>query len=85
MADTDFVTEAQINALITNIAASHTAYVFHGSNASTARPANVAVAIWVGDVEPINAIASTDFWNDTGGSPLFTAETIIDGGAAATF
>ena len=82
MADTDFVTVGQMNALITAIAASHTAYVFHGSTASTPRPANVAVVIWIGDVEPTNANTSTDFWNDTGGSPLFTAST-IDGGAAA--
>lgn len=65
MADTDFVTVGQINALVTAMASAHNKYVFHGATASTARPANVAVVIWVGTVAPTNANTSTDFWIDT--------------------
>jgi hypothetical protein len=40
-------------------------YIFHGAVGSTARPANVGVAIWVGTATPANAITATDFWIDT--------------------
>ena len=40
------------------------AVVEHGSDASAARPAGVAVALWYGTVEPTNA-ADNDHWYDT--------------------
>lgn len=68
MADTDFVTEAQVNALVTALAATAEAgakYVFHGATAGTSRPSFAGVVIWVGTVAPTNAVTSTDFWIDT--------------------
>jgi hypothetical protein len=38
--------------------------VFHGSTASTARPATAAVVYWIGSVEPENGLNS-DLWYDT--------------------
>jgi len=38
--------------------------VFHGANASTARPAGFLVVIWYGTVEPTNA-SNNDIWIDT--------------------
>lgn len=68
MADTDFVTEAQLNALVTALgtqAEKSPVYVFHGATAGTARPSFGGPVIWVGTVAPTNAIAATDFWIDT--------------------
>jgi hypothetical protein len=68
MADSDFATEAQLNALVTAVgAASKLAgiYVFHGATAGTARPSFGGTVIWVGTVAPSNAITARDFWIDT--------------------
>ena len=68
MADSDFATEGQLNALVTalaNAAKAHGTYVFHGSTAGTARPSVSGTVIWVGTVAPTNAITTKDFWIDT--------------------
>lgn len=68
MADSDFVTEAQLNALVTALGAQaekSPVYVFHGSTAGTARPSFGGTVVWVGTVAPTNAVTSTDFWIDT--------------------
>lgn len=68
MADSDFVTEAQMNSLVTALstqAEKSPVYVFHGSTAGTSRPSFGGTVIWVGTVAPSNAVTSTDFWIDT--------------------
>lgn len=39
-------------------------YVSHGSTAGTARPSVFAAVVWVGSVEPTNAV-NGDIWIDT--------------------
>lgn len=68
MANSDFATEGQINALVTAIAAAVEAscrMVFHGATGSTARPSFGGTVIWVGTATPANANTSLDFWIDT--------------------
>ena len=68
MADSDFVTEAQLNALVTALstqAEKSPVYVYHGSTAGTARPSFGGPVVWVGTVAPSNANTSLDFWIDT--------------------
>lgn len=38
-------------------------YVVHGSTAGTARPTTSGIVIWIGTVEPTNAV-NNDFWSD---------------------
>lgn len=38
--------------------------VIHGSTASTARPTGFNVVVWIGSVEPTNAV-NNDLWIDT--------------------
>jgi S-adenosylmethionine:diacylglycerol 3-amino-3-carboxypropyl transferase len=68
MADSDFVTEGQMNSLVTAIGNAVEAaprYVFHGATAGTARPSFGGTVVWVGTVAPTNAITARDFWIDT--------------------
>ena len=68
MADSDFATEGQINALVTALATQAEKsgiYVFHGAAGSTARPSFGGTVIWVGSATPANADTSKDFWIDT--------------------
>lgn len=68
MADSDFVTEAQMNALVTALgtqAEKSPIYVFHGATAGTSRPSFGGTVVWVGTVSPTNADTSKDFWIDT--------------------
>jgi hypothetical protein len=68
MANSDFATEGQLNALVTAVATAVEAsvrMVFHGSTAGTSRPSFGGTVIWVGTVAPSNAVSATDFWIDT--------------------
>ena len=68
MANSDFATEGQLNALVTAVAAAAAAgvrMVFHGATAGTSRPSFGGTVIWVGTVAPTNAVTATDFWIDT--------------------
>lgn len=47
--------------------------VEHGAVAGTARPAGAAVVLWVGSVEPTNAVAG-DQWDDASGTPSVYVE-----------
>lgn len=46
------------------IAANGAGWVYHGSLAGTSRPSGFAAIIWVGSVEPTNAI-NNDVWYQT--------------------
>jgi hypothetical protein len=68
MADSDFATEGQLNALVTALATQaekSPIYVYHGATGSTARPSFGGTVIWVGSATPANADTSKDFWIDT--------------------
>lgn len=68
MANSDFVTEGQLNSLVTALgtqAEKSPVYVFHGAVAGTARPSFGGTVVWVGTVAPTNAITARDFWIDT--------------------
>lgn len=68
MAAGDFVTESQVSALVTALAAhldGGSIYIYHGSTAGTARPSFAGTVVWVGTVAPSNAITARDFWIDT--------------------
>lgn len=68
MANSDFVTEGQLNALVTALVAQsekQAVYVFHGATGSTARPSFAGPVVWVGTATPANAVTATDFWIDT--------------------
>lgn len=68
MASSDFVTEGQVDALVTALASHAIAtstYVYHGGTAGTARPSVAGPVVWVGTVAPTNADTSIDFWIDT--------------------
>lgn len=68
MANSDYATEGQLNALVTAVATQaekSPVYVFHGSTGSTARPSFGGTVMWVGTATPANADTSKDFWIDT--------------------
>lgn len=68
MASGDFVTEGQVDALVTavgNAVEAGVRTVIHGSTAGTARPSFGGTVIWVGSVAPSNANTAIDFWIDT--------------------
>ena len=68
MADTDFVTEAQINALVTAIgahSATNIVAIDIGATAGTARTAGAGVQYWIcnNGVTPTNAIEGDLIYN----------------------
>lgn len=52
--------------------------VTHGSDENTLRPPVTVAVIWIGDVEPLNAIDG-DIWMDTSGSAPSIQTTVLDG------
>lgn len=68
MANSDYVTEGQVNSLVTALvtqAEKSPVYVYHGATGSTARPSFAGPVVWVGSATPANANTSLDFWIDT--------------------
>ena len=51
--------------------------VTHGSDENTLRPPVTVAVIWIGDVEPLNAIDG-DIWMDTSGSAPSIQTTVLD-------
>lgn len=79
MADTDLVTEAQIEALVATIAAevvgvqaelddlkSNVAYInFFGTDVDTARVSGYAMNLWIGEGQPVNTIPGDKVFDES--------------------
>lgn len=76
----DLIDRAYADALTGGAGSTET--VYHGTNASTARPTTTAPVIWIGSVEPLNKLTNDIWVNPTANADFATQQDLINAGSS---